>query len=348
MKADIVVIGGGIVGCMTAVELAGQGAKVTIVEQNSLGSGSSWAGGGIVLPLMPWKYSDRVNQLALPGVEIYAGFCERLFQETGVSGEYLVSGMRVEFESGYDEALTWCHEHAFDVDEDSRQQQLWMPSVAQVRPPRVMQAMRIYLAQQGISVIEQAQMQPLQANTGKVSTWSDSLGNQHTADYFVLTAGAWSADVLGDHALGLPVKPMRGQILLYEPRPELLQELRYRTDFYLIPRADGHILAGSTVEDVGFDWSTTDEAAQALKAKAEHLLPALAHVPIVKHWSGLRPGSPDNIPIIARHPQLENLILNTGHFRYGLTMAPMSARMVAALITNSAPPLPLENYAYPI
>ena len=115
---------------------------------------------------------------------------------------------------------------------------------------------------------------------------------------------------------------MRGQMLLYRLAPDRLPHIRYREDFYLIPRRDGHILAGSTVEDVGFDKSTTASTAAQLAAKAAALLPALADAPIVKHWSGLRPGSPDNIPVIARHPHIENLYLNTGHFRYGVTMAP--------------------------
>src|SRR5512139_3946501 len=119
------------------------------------------------------------------------------------------------------------------------------------------------------------------------------------------------------HAMTIGHKPMRGQMLLYRLAEQPLSHILYREDFYLIPRLDGHILAGSTVEDVGFDKSTTQDAAAELAAKACALLPELARAPLVKHWSGLRPGSPDNLPVIARHPQFDNLYLNTGHFRYG-------------------------------
>ena len=129
---------------------------------------------------------------------------------------------------------------------------------------------------------------------------------------------------------------MRGQILLYDLSNQAMQDLPaniiYQDGFYLVPRRDGYLLAGSTLEDVGFDTRTTEDVKQALKTKAESILPVLKDMPIHKHWSGLRPGTPDNLPTIAAHPTIENLYLNTGHFRYGLTMAPESARRLAELI----------------
>jgi glycine oxidase len=162
----------------------------------------------------------------------------------------------------------------------------------------------------------------------------------------VLTAGAWSRGLLGGHAMDIRIKPMRGQMLLYRLAPGTLEHILYSEDFYLIPRRDGHILAGSTVEDVGFDKSSTPQAAADLRRKASRLLPALADAPVVKHWSGLRPGSPENIPTIARHPNFDNLYLNAGHFRYGVTMAPASAEMLADLMAGRPPAL-AADYAFP-
>ena len=112
---------------------------------------------------------------------------------------------------------------------------------------------------------------------------------------------------------------------------------RYNAEVYAIDTGDGHLLAGSTLEDVGFDPRTTEDVKQELKTKAESIMPSLKHAPILKHWSGLRPGTPENLPTISAHPQVENLFLNTGHFRYGLTMAPASARMIAALVCDEQP-----------
>jgi glycine oxidase len=116
----------------------------------------------------------------------------------------------------------------------------------------------------------------------------------------------------------------------------------------MIPRADGQLLAGSTLEDVGFDTSVTEEVKAELAKKAEAIMPSLKGLPIIKHWSGLRPGTPENLPTIAAHPKIKNLYLNTGHFRYGLTMAPASARLVSELIADVTPFIDASPFALAI
>jgi glycine oxidase len=161
-------------------------------------------------------------------------------------------------------------------------------------------------------------------------------GLEIKADKFVVTSGAWSFQLLKSVADKLNIKPMRGQILLYQPAQNLKQ-IVYKDGFYMIPRADGKLLAGSTLEDVGFDTSVTEEVKAELAKKAEVIMPALKGLPIIKHWSGLRPGTPKNLPTISAHPQIQNLYLNTGHFRYGLTMAPASARLISELMVMEQP-----------
>jgi glycine oxidase len=129
---------------------------------------------------------------------------------------------------------------------------------------------------------------------------------------------------------------MRGQILLFDTSQlnasQIPKHLIYKDGFYLVPRRDGLLLAGSTLEDVGFDTNTTENMRIELQQKAEQILPSLKHASVRKHWCGLRPGTPDNLPTIAQHPSIQNLYLNTGHFRYGLTMAPASAVRVTELV----------------
>ena len=136
---------------------------------------------------------------------------------------------------------------------------------------------------------------------------------------------------------------MRGQILLYQPNKNLNQ-IVYKNGFYMIPRPDGYLLAGSTLEDVGFDSSTTEEVRLELATKAEAIMPALKGMSIIKHWSGLRPGTPENLPTISAHPTIKNLYLNTGHFRYGLTMAPASAKLISDLIDGNKPFIDADPY----
>jgi glycine oxidase len=335
MSRHVVIVGAGAVGCLSALELKTRGYRVTLVDQGQAGQESSWAGGGILFPLLPWHYGEKVNRLALAGARAYAELCERLRSDTGMDPEYRVSGMRVLQDFGEEAALEWCRTH--DIPATMQEGALWLPEVAQVRNPRLMRALRARVAQCGVELVEHCALRPLDAEGGTLSVWAACDGRHFHADGFVVTAGAWSSQLLGPHALGPGYKPMRGQMLLYRLEPGVLPCILYHDDFYLIPRADGHILAGSTVEDAGFDKTSTPQAAADLRRKALHLLPALADTPVLGHWSGLRPGSPDNVPVIGLHPAFDNLWLNTGHFRYGVTMAPASAHLLAEIMEGRPP-----------
>jgi len=334
----VIVVGGGIMGCTTALELARRGCQVTVVERNIIAaqtSGeSSWAGAGIAFPLLPWFYKDKVNELALAGASLYPALAEQLRAETGIDPECIRSGMLIKPPFDKDLALDWCAR--FGVTAELQGDDLLLPDVRQVRNPRLLQALKQWLIQHNVKLVEQTQLAPLNEaeleKTGKITSWKSNSGAVLEADVFVVTSGAWSFDLLKETSLKLDIKPMRGQILLYQLPKQTLQHIVYQDGFYLVPRRDGYLVAGSTLEDVGFDTGVTEAARQEMQAKAESIMPQLKDAPVIKHWSGLRPGTPDNIPTIARHPTIENLFLNTGHFRYGVTMAPESARRVAEQI----------------
>jgi len=344
VNVHVVIVGGGIVGCMTAMALVDRGHRVTIVERNQIASQtsgeSSWAGGGIVFPLLPWMYSQPVNQLTRYGANFYQQICERLERETGLPTGLINSGFLLLPPYDQPAAIKWCESHQQHyemVDKvDSQlaannvQPSLWMPEVCQLRPPYLMQALRQWLVQNNVTLLEKTELSPLE-EIKALTAWKTLDGLEIKADKFVVTSGAWSFQLLKSVADKLNIKPMRGQILLYQPS-ENLKQIVYKDGFYMIPRSDGQLLAGSTLEDVGFDTSVTEEVKAELAKKAEAIMPALKGLPIIKHWSGLRPGTPENLPTIAAHPQIENLYLNTGHFRYGLTMAPASAKLVSELI----------------
>lgn len=350
MSKSVIVVGGGIMGCLTALELANKGCQVTIVERNQIAaqtSGeSSWAGAGILFPLLPWMYKEAVNQLAMAGAGMYQALCERLLTATGIDPEYTQSGMQIFPPFDEKAAIDWCESCQIPAQQNSNG--LLLPSVAQVRPPNLLQALRQMLIQQNVTLLENTQLEPLK-NVDKIDGWK---ANNHavpgtilSADIFAVTSGAWSFDLLKETSANLNIKPMRGQILLYENVPEIPKNIIYQNGFYLVPRRDGLLLAGSTLEDVGFDTRATNEVKQDLKIKAENIMPSLRHATLRKHWSGLRPGTPDNLPTISQHPNIQNLYLNTGHFRYGLTMAPASAQLVAALILGEKPQINAAHYA---
>lgn len=186
----------------------------------------------------------------------------------------------------------------------------WHAEIAQVRNPRLLKALRQALQFRGVAI------HPRAAEPG-------------LAGITVIAAGAWSAQLVPQ----LPVQPVKGEMLLYQASPGWLNHIVLDDDFYLVPRRDGRILAGSTVENSGFDPLPTVTARALLHRKACRLLPALASAAIENHWVGLRPGSPHGLPIIGRVEGVANLYCNTGHFRLGITLAPASATRLADALT---------------
>lgn len=360
MTKHVIIIGGGIVGCMTAMELVNQGHRVTIVERNQIASQtsgeSSWAGGGIIFPLLPWLYSDAVNVLTNNGATLYRDISQRLLSETGIDANFEQSGLLLLPEFNRHDAQAWCSHNQvpaqqvkashFGVQSLSGEDALWLPTICQIRPPPLMQAIRQWLSQHNVTMLEHTQLAPLEESSllsHQLKEWQTTTGEKLHADQFVVTSGAWSFELLKETSAKLNIKPMRGQILLYQPKKNL-EQMVYREGFYMIPRRDGYLLAGSTLEDVGFDTSITDSVREELRNKAEAIMPELKNMPIIKHWSGLRPGTPENLPTISAHPTIKNLFLNTGHFRYGLTMAPESAKLITALMSAETPTI--DAYPY--
>ena len=263
--SDIVIIGAGAIGCMTAMELAARGAQVTLVDRAEAGKEASWAGGGILFPLLPWQYREEVNRLALAGAAGHPALADELHAATGIDPEYSVSGMLVHPPYDATAAQAWCAAHGLTAEVQG--DKLWLPQVAQVRNPRLVQALWRWLQGHGVRLLEHTEVKSLQVVNDRVGAVLTEAGTLQ-ADDIVITAGAWSRPLLGAHAAALNFKPMRGQMLLYEMPPGLLPHIHYQDDFYLIPRRDGHILAGSTVEDVGFDKSTTESEKMPSSARS--------------------------------------------------------------------------------
>ena len=356
MNSDFLIIGAGVVGLSSAIELARGGARVTIVERGLCGAESSWAGGGILSPLLPWDYPAAVTDLTEQSCRFFPEWVKALEEASGIDPEYRVSGMLILPEFDADLALGWCNGRSLRVEQVRGREivpglkaddpAMWLPGVAQVRNPRLMKALRRALELAGVRVVERAEVTNIVTEKDRVIRLETSSG-VFTAGYYVVAAGAWSKRLLGELGGRVSIEPVRGQMLLFKARPGLLQHVILQNGTYLIPRADGHVLVGSTLEHVGFDKRTTELAKESLRKRALNILPGLANAELVMHWAGLRPGSPGNIPTIARHPQLENLYLNSGHFRYGVTMAPASARILANHLFDREQPFDVSAYAWP-
>ncbi|MFV1996948.1 MAG: glycine oxidase ThiO [Acidiferrobacterales bacterium] len=350
MKNRICIVGGGIIGMLIARELIDSGEKVVIIERGETGKASSWAGGGILSPLYPWRYPDSVSELAKWSQVAYPGLISNLQKNTGIDSEWVRSGLlTVDAEDG-EKAVKWGLKYANSmklVDPDyceTLQPGLvvdggpiaWMPDVAQVRNPRLLAALKRNLLNNGVEIREQQEITDFGTSNGKIHSILTNT-EEIEADRCIIAAGAWSGHLLSRLGLDIPVKPIRGQMLVFRHNPAGLGRVVLKENYYLIPRRDGRILVGSTLEDVGFDNSTTESAAVELRQAAVSIMPALAKIEVELQWAGLRPGSPDDIPYIGPHPEIEGLFACTGHFRNGFVLGPASARLLVDLVLGRPP-----------
>ena len=355
----VLVIGAGIIGLLTAYKLVGAGLRVTLLEAGEPGREASWAGGGIVSPLYPWRYPTAVQALALQAQDAYPALAAQLLQDSGVDPELHATGLYWLDVEDEEQALAWAADverslARVPVDEvrlripalaDRFQRALYMPGVANIRNPRLLKALRGALAR--LASVEIHSQQPVLGfvREGGRVVGARTAAREYRADQVVLAAGAWSGQLLGTLGLQLPIEPVRGQMILFKCAADFLPSMVLSGRRYAIPRRDGHILVGSTLEYCGFDKSTTNDALDSLRATAAELLPALANAPVVGHWAGLRPGSPDGIPFIGELAEHPGLWLNCGHFRNGLVLAPASCGLLVDLMLGREPTIDPAPYA---
>lgn len=357
--SDVIIIGGGVSGLMCARELAQFKLSVTVVERQSLAKESSWAGGGILSPLYPWRANKPISALSRWSQSAYPGLAQSLLENTGIDPELLPSGLLVLDCTDLDLAQTWSEAYPSrlevldgetlkqlepDIGPTMADNPVFLPDIRQVRNPRLLRALRQELAGLGVAMLEHSAVEKIELGEGRVARLVAD-GKTHSAAAYVVCVGAWSG--LLARATGLPdvqVYPVKGEMLIFDAPPGLLKHMVLSHGHYLIPRKDGRILAGSTVENVQFNKSASEWAHGQLLAFACGLLPELNSVAVEKHWAGLRPGSPQGIPTIGPHPEIENLYFNCGHFRNGFVMAPASARLLADHVLGRPPIIDPEPY----
>ncbi|MCW9024108.1 MAG: glycine oxidase ThiO [Gammaproteobacteria bacterium] len=354
---DCLVIGGGLIGMLTARELCAARLSVTIVEQGQCGQESSWAGGGILSPLYPWRYDEAVTALANWGQAVYPNLISSIYKETGLDPELEQNGLMILHADNNQAAVDWGLRFGRNVSEITPVQiqelapelgevpdsAIWMPDVGHVRNPRFIKAIKESLLKQGVNILENTSVKKLSIKKGQIDGVMLE-GETLTANTVIVAGGAWSSNLLAETGVTLPVRPVRGQMLLYRAKPGVVSRILLSRDRYLIPRRDGRVLIGSTLEETGFDKSTTEQAREELQQEAQRLVPALANYEVEHHWAGLRPGSPTGIPYIGEHPLVKNLYVNSGHFRNGVVLGLASAHLLTDIMLMRNPVIDPQVY----
>lgn len=316
--SDCLIIGGGAIGMMSARTLSMAGADVTLLDQRQCAKESSWAGGGIISPLYPWRYSDLVNKLSIASQAVYADLCATLFEDTGINPEYIRSGLLMMDEYNIPTAQRWMDKYGLDF--QPHHKGALFENIAQVRNPRLLNALKADILKRGVRIIEHAKVDEFIRKNNTV-LGVKTKNKDYYADDIIVCTGAWSSSLLDKK---IEIFPIKGQMIVVQAPAGELEHIVLDQGRYIIPRKDGQLLVGSTMEDVGFDRSTDKQVGLDLLAFTIERFPQLKGAEIKHHWAGFRPASKTDV-IVGKHFQLAHLYINTGHFRNGLNMAPASA-----------------------
>lgn len=358
---DVLIIGGGIVGSAIAWRLAKDGLSVTLLEKGEIGRESSWAAGGMLTPVHLAEYPPALVGVCSASLALYEPLCREVAAVSGVDPEYRVTGLLllVTDDAGEEAAReleVWKRQRNQPVQRLSRDEALAaepklnpalrralrLPDIAQIRNNRMAVALAEAAKKKGAEIRPHSPVTGFLRVPGRVTGVKTARGDIY-AGTTILAAGAWSPELLKPLGLDLKVRPIKGQILLAGGPPEFCRHMILDGESYLIPRADGRILVGSTLEDVGFDKSVILGTIGDLAERGAKLMPELAKLPMVTSWAGLRPATPDRLPYLGKGP-MDGLIVATGHYRNGILLAPITAEIVADLLAGQTPEVDLAPF----
>jgi len=348
----IAIIGGGICGLSIGWYLAKAGQAVTILERGQAGHGATWAAAGM---LTPWSFigsdEEPVFQLHLASHAMWPDFGHALESTTGVAIDYRTEGRlfiildhedarglrtRYEFNRKLGLSLEW-----LSGDEARRREPhlastvtdaVFMPTGHVVDNRKVVMALQKAFRMAGGILREQSKVVEIVIERNRVQ--GVRLANEFLAvETVVLAAGVWSRDIPGlPRTVRPPVRPIKGQMLALQMPPESpLLEHMVTGQVYIIPRSDGRLLVGATIEEKGFDSHVTAGAIFEMLAQARRILPAIDNLPLIETWAGLRPASDDEAPILGT-TRVDGLIVATGHFRHGILLAPITGQAISQFI----------------
>ncbi len=354
---DLVVLGGGIAGLTSALAAAGRGMRVTVIDQPRPGSASR-AAAGILAPSIA-GLPNAVRPLALEARDVYPRFVEMLLDRTDIAVPLDRQGILEVASSEEDLAQRSARAGANAEVLDARALAALEPALAShagaVLHPQdgavdnvtLMAALDVAIARQPRIARVTDEIGSLHAR-GNLPAFLARGGTRYAGRRLLLAGGAW-AGALPGLPRPLPVRPVRGQLLRLEGPP--VRHVTHTVEGYLVPRA-GTLLVGATTEEAAFECETTPRGLAALRAIAAHAVPVLNHAEVVEHWAGLRPVTPDGLPILGTEPSFPALSYACGFSRNGILLAPWAAAQLASSLdggteAGNLAPFRVDRFAAP-
>ena len=359
-----IIVGGGVIGLSIAYELSKRGQQVVLIEKDQVGRKASWAGAGIILPASQANAIHPQEQLEARSNQLHAQWAEELLAATGIDNGYRgCGGIYLARTAGELASLIGATEHwqqrqiKFEelsptrlteilpgIELNAIRKSVFVPSEAQIQNPVHLQALLAACLKNGVEIVEQIEAIKLEVDSHKtVAVGAD--GQSLTADNFCYACGPWTQELLQPFPVELPTIPVRGQMVLFKLSSQQFQPIVNEGSRYLVPRTDGHVLVGSTIEEVGFNTQTEPADVAELKSWAAGLIPECNEQAFVKSWAGLRPATYDGFPYLGRLGRSTNSFVATGHFKGGLHLSTASAEAMADLMCGKQPRIDLAPFS---
>jgi glycine oxidase len=357
---DVIVVGGGVIGLSIAHAIATEGKSVLVLDPGEAAEASSWAAAGMQAPQSEADQKDPLFDLCIASLHLYRDWARQLQEQSGVDPEYEEPGLlflatsekSLEVLKG---RMMWQREAGLDSElltpEEIRRMEphltltvaggVHMPGEHQVTPRRLLEALRAACQTKQVEIRNGLSVRELTRLGDRVEGVRTDKGSI-SAGTVVIASGARTADIAG-LCPRLPIAPRKGQILsLITPTPMFQKLIRWE-HAYLMQRRGGELVVGATNEDAGFDRSLTPSGIGGLLERVQQLSSCTAKFAIKEMWTGLRPSTPDGLPVLGHAGR--GLIYATGHYRNGILLAPITASIVSALVMNQLSSIPLEPFS---
>lgn len=351
---NALIIGGGVIGLSIARELRLRGADgITVVESGKIGREASWAAAGMLSPNVEMSPDAAFHEACRLSNELFSGIAACLLDETGIDIELdrtgtILAAMNAEDLGHIDSRFAEQNAAGLPVHRlSAREVRSLEPNLSeaalgglfyhedgQVENRKMISALAAFARQNKVTLIEGSPVDELLTEKNRV-TGCRAGEKLYFADVTIVTTGAWTSLIkIGDADFPVAVLPIKGQMLCFEPEGRLLDHIVCSPRGYVVPRKCETILVGATVEDVGFQKDVTPDGINALRSAAEELVPFLRNEKVATSWAGLRPFVADGLPVIGNVCGAEGLFVATGHYRNGILLAPLTAKLIAEMVLD--------------